>query len=641
LLSAQAVRYRWGSSASVLTLRLFMVVDPRSARVRPRLSIVIAALIGMQALSANAVRAETAAAQGSLTRADYEACQSREEATFRQAIEAVTHSALKRSLSSFDYANAVSDAWRSRAMDEVIDTRVDKAVSEIGNERSWGELLQSLADSAKAQELALAVAERVYRSDAVKAGVESVAADVGRTLGLSLEFATQDAAEPAIACLKAFLGPRYGATVAAAVTSSAESEFGIDASKGKASVSSGAVISQSSQGITGAALILVRRQLANLAGRVSQRIVGSVLSRLVSVAAGGVGAVLIAKDIWELRAGVLPIIATEMKAKATKDLIKAELAKSIAEQIGEQLKDLSSKSAERMVEIWQEFRRAHAKSLEIADRDPKFRQFLDSVAPPRLPRVDEVVALILGTEGEGAILKRLTDGSLNQAVNKLGADAMTIARETRSLDGALKWSAMAGEALLPKVVAFELHKKTTADDLGKASLTRLLALDDRLAVSRLAALKSEARDTLFELDPANLTALARALSEQELSALSGYLTGLATKPRAQILAAVAKAPAKMKVLAIARVRDAVLASSDQAAAVDMMLRDGSGTATQIGDDLRAAIDGRISGWLILDRHPMILALSIVPLFVVLLLLRRIFMPRRRPHQHPSPPAPQA
>ena len=57
------------------------------------------------------------------------------------------------------------------------------------------------------------------------------------------------------------------------------------------------------------AILLVRRQLANMAARIGQRLAGSILARLVSVVAGGIGLVLIAKDIWELRNGVLPIIA--------------------------------------------------------------------------------------------------------------------------------------------------------------------------------------------------------------------------------------------------------------------------------------------------------------------------------------------
>ena len=66
---------------------------------------------------------------------------------------------------------------------------------------------------------------------------------------------------------------------------------------------------EGSEGIAGTVVLVVRRQLANMAARIGQRVVGSILSRLVSVVAGGVGLVLIAKDIWDFRHGVLPIVA--------------------------------------------------------------------------------------------------------------------------------------------------------------------------------------------------------------------------------------------------------------------------------------------------------------------------------------------
>ena len=37
---------------------------------------------------------------------------------------------------------------------------------------------------------------------------------------------------------------------------------------------------------------------------------------------------LIAKDIWDFRYGVLPIIATEMKSADTKEKVRAELARN-------------------------------------------------------------------------------------------------------------------------------------------------------------------------------------------------------------------------------------------------------------------------------------------------------------------------
>ncbi len=596
-------------------------------RIRSSVSIVVAISIALSPVPSLA-----AGGPEGLSKADYEACQSRDDITFRAAIETITHDALKRSLATFDYKNSVADAWRSANMDETIDKSVDQAVSKVSSETSWGDLLQSLADSKKSQELAKAVAERVYRSDAVKSGIEAVATDVGRTLGLSLEFASQDAAGPAITCVKTFLGRRYGSAVSSAVSGQAEREFGLDPSKGKASVSSGSVLAQSGDGIAGAAILLVRRQLANMAARIGQRLVGSLLSRLVSVAAGGVGAVLIAKDIWDLRAGVLPIIATEMKAKATKDLVQVELAKSISEQIGDHVKDLATKSADRIFEIWQEFRRAHTKSLEIAERSDDFRAFLDQTKPANLPRLDEVVTILLGSEGESAILKRLGDGTLNTAVNALPVQAMDIARDTRSLDAGLKWAAIAGD-LLPKVAAQELHRRASPDAFTKVSLGRLLAVDDKLAISRLASLPRDARDTLMELGDADLKGLARALNETELATLSGYLTGLEKAPRDRILRAIATTPTKMRLLASARVRDGVLASRDQAQAVDMMLRSDAGGLSIIADDARLAWEGKVSPVLILERHPTAIVLAVIPVFVILLLLMRIFRSRRK-----QPPA---
>src|SRR5262249_41985801 len=160
--------------------------------------------------------------------------------------------------------------------------------------------------------------------------------------------------------------------------------------------------------------------------------------------ASGIGLVLIAKDIWDFRHGVLPIIASEMKSKETKDKVREELAKSISEQIRDSIKEISDKTAERVVEIWLEFRHAHAKLVDLADRHEGFRNFLDTVKAEDMPRLDEIVALVLASEGEAGVLKRLDDGTLHHAVTALPPGSLEIAREARSLETALQWSAVAG-----------------------------------------------------------------------------------------------------------------------------------------------------------------------------------------------------
>ncbi len=564
-----------------------------------------------------------------LSKADYEACQSRDEASFRSAIQAISVRALQGGIANLDYRAVVGDQWRRLGMDEIIDKRVDLAVEEVRRETSWANLLQSLASQQRAQELATAVAERVYRSDAIKAALEQLAVGVGAEVGKQMEFATEDAAEPALACLKAFVGARYGDTAARAVAGDAGKDVSLDPSKGAAEMSPGAVLRESSGGIAGAAVLLMRRQLANMATRVGQRVVGSVLARLVSVVAGGIGLVLIAKDIWDLRNGVLPIIATEMKSKENKDKVQEELAKTFSEQISAHIQEIGAATADRIIEIWRDFRAAHAEALGLAERNEKFKAFVDSLPPASLPRLDEVVALLLAGEGEAGLLRRLDDGTLATAVKSLPAPALEIARETRSLDQGLKWSALAG-ADLPKVVELSLYRRTTPEQLSRASLQRLLALDDLLATVRLAGIDRGARDTLFELNDADLKKLARNLTEDELSSLSRYLTGLQPEPREQVLRAVAANPAKIHALASDRVREAVVASTDQTAAVGMMLRTGAMLdPAAIGADLRLVADGRVSPILLWEKHPVVIVgLGLLTLLVLLLLHRLLFARRR-------------
>jgi len=564
-----------------------------------------------------------------ITRAEYEACQAADEESFRRAVQAITVKALEEATKDIDYETAVGGEWRQLGLDDILDRRVDLAVAEVREETSWAALIKSLANKETAQQLATAVAERVYRSGPVTSAIEQLATGVGKAVGKQIEVASLDAATPALECLRAFLGLRYGSMVAGAVAGEAESDFGINARAGGAEISAGAVLRQRGESISGAAILLVRRQLANMASRIGQRLVGSVLARLVSVVAGGIGLVLIAKDIWELRHGVLPIIAEEMKAQATKDKVREELTRTISQQIGEHVKEIASKAAERIVEIWQEFRRAHIKALALAERYPAFKSFLETVKPEALARLDEVVGLVLGAEGEAGILRRLDDGSLNVAVTVLPEPGMDIARETRSVEAALRWSDLAGERL-DKVIEYEIHRRAKPEDFTKASLARIFNLDDPLAISRLAPVRPEARDVLFDLGPERLKSLARSLTQAELETLASYLTGLDKGPRERVLGAVAGEPGTMRILASARVRDAVISSADQSAAVDMMLRpEGAIAPRAIAEDFRSAWDGRVKPILLWEKHPAVVGAGLIALALIVLMLHRLLWPRRQ------------
>jgi hypothetical protein len=586
------------------------------------------AVASLTALSFAIAQAPSAYAASPITRAEYEACQARDEQGFRYAIQSLTQRGLETGLGNVDYKAIVGDEWRRGNVDDVIDLQVDKAIDEVREESSWLQLWQSLASKDKAHELATTAAERVYRSEPIKKAIEGMATGVGKELGKRIELATIDTGGPAAECMRLFVGRRYGPMIAGIVATGAGKEYGIDPAKGSAQISSGQLLIEGTEGIAGTVVLVVRRQLSNMAARIGQRLVGSVLGRLVSVVAGGVGLVLIAKDIWDFRYGVLPIVSTEMKSKETKDKVREEIASSISEQIKDSVKDIAEKTADRVVDIWLEFRRAHAKVVELAGRQEDFQRFLETVKASDLPRLDEVVGIVLASEGEAGLTKRLENGTLHRAVSALPAGAIEIAREARSLETALQWEAVAG-ASLPKVVEYEVYRRAKPDSFTSASLQRLLGLQDKLAITRLAALSPAARTPLFELDGSELKTLARALDDSQLDSLSRYLTGLDKVPAQRVLRAVAQTPSRMAELAKPRVLDAILSSSDQAAAVGMMLQASSmPDIGQLMDHARLVLDGRVSPLLLWEKHPVSLVAAGVLLLVLLLLLRRLLFGTR-------------
>jgi hypothetical protein len=563
-----------------------------------------------------------------MTRADYEACQASDEQGFRRAVEGLTFRGLEKGLASLDHKAIVADEWRRGNMDEVIDREVDAAIGQVRDESSWVQLWSSLASRERAQELATTAAERVYRSDAVKKAIEQLATGVGKEIGKRIELAVVDTAGPATQCMQAFLGRRYGSTVANVVSADAGREYDIDPGKGAAQVTPGKVLIEGSGGIAGTVVLVVRRQLSRIAARIGQRIVGAVLSRLVSVVAGGIGLVLIAKDIWDFRHGVLPIIADEMKSRAAKDKVREEIARAISEQMGENLREIADKTAERVVEIWQGFRRAHAKVLDLADRSVAFKRFLDTVKPSDLARLDEVVALILGREGEAGVLRRLDDGTLAMAVTRLPPAALDIAREARSLEVALKWSAVAGDTL-PLIVEYEVHRRSAPESFTKAGLQRLMGLQDRLAIARLAALEPGAREALLELERPALVRLARSLEEAQLASLARYLGGLDQASAKRVLSVVAQSPARMAELAAPRVREAIITSRDQAAAVGMMLQVSSlPDPGVVMSHVRLVLDGRVSPLLLWEKHGLVLGGTLLLALMLLMILKRLLFGTR-------------
>ncbi len=559
-----------------------------------------------------------------------DACRVDDEEKFRAEIDRLTLTAMEKGLKAVDYTSIVRDVWRRQGVDQQLDAQVDKAVGQIKEETSWGAILQSLASREAAEKLAAAVAERTYQSDEMKTAVEGLAGSVGEQLASRIELATLDAALPAIGCVRAFLGGRYGSAIALMVADDTGKQFAGTSGAGGADISNTDIAIRSEGLVAGTVILIVRRTLAGMAKRLGQRVVGAVLSRIVSVVAGGIGVVLIAKDIWDMRSGVLPIIEEEMKSPESKERVQAEIAAAISEQLGTHLKEVSAKTAERIVAVWHEFRQAHAKVIDLTQRQPAFRSFIDAVDRADLSKVDRVVALVSDKEGEAGVLKRLDNGTLAEAVGKLPEAALDIAVDTRSLDDGFAWNRLAG-ASIATVKGLELHRRAGPADFTAKGLQDLLALQDDPAIMRLASLSKSSRDVLLGLNSDRTIALTKALPQSELASFAGYLQGLSRNAGIRLMSAVADDPQRMKLFASDRVQQAVVASRDQEAAIGMLLRTGTLIdAVNLQGDVGRVWEGDIAPILLWEKHAWAMTVvGILAAFLLLMFWRLLPSGRRR------------
>jgi hypothetical protein len=556
-------------------------------------------------------------------------CQVADEEAFRNAIDSLTFAAITKGMEGVDYNALVNISWRETGADLALEQRVTKSVAEVQEETSWSTLLQSLASKEAAQALATSVAERTYRSEEMNKAIEAVAADVGKQIAGRIELATLDAAAPAVACVRAFLGPRYGASVSLLVADDTGKAFQQTAAAGSADVNNTDLAIQSKGLIAGAVILVVRKALANLAKRIGQRVVGAVLGKIVSVVAGGIGLILIAKDIWDMRAGILPLIDAEMRSDDTKSKVKAEIALAISEQLQTHLKDISAGTADRILQVWHEFKAAHAKVLELAEKLPPFKTFLDTVAVAQLPRVDRVVALVLSSEGEGGVAKRLSDGTLDEAAKRMPDAVLDIATDTRSLDEAIGWQQLAGSQV-GKVSANELHRIAKPKDFTVESLKQLLSLDDKFAVTRIGALPRDLREAVGSMTPERQRSLSRSLGSDEFNLFAGYVQGLKRNAAVRLISAVADDPTRMKQFSQATLQQAVLNSRDQEAAVGLMLRDGAlFNFLALQQDFDLVTSGDVSPLLLWYKHTAAVSTGLGGGALLLLMIFRLFGGRRR------------
>lgn len=482
-------------------------------------------------------------------------CSAVAEETLQDELNTVVQQIFAGQLATLDLDRIVARQWVTMEMDRTLAQAVDLAVARVQSETDlWNKFLSAWSPDL-ARELTLAVANYTFDAPTFRAGMEKLASAVSADIAGELALASADSASAALYCMQTFIDSNYSAALARsfeqrvqAATTSAQM---LDADSASPDIL--ALIGEHQWALGGVGVIIAaqitRRIMTSVAQRISQRVAGRLAGRVlgrvgatvIPLAGWIIGAGMIAYDLYDSRDGALPQIQASMKSAEIAAGIRSEVVASIRPELQTETPELARAVANDLFAEWRTVKRTIRQVLDLAAEDAAFAELLASLqSQEQLAKLVQLVGIVSAGEGRAALDAAVADGSLRQVIDLPDA-AVTIVRDTGSLQAALAWGAAVGSRLT-EVVALELHKHLTPDAVDRTQLDALLALKDKTAVARLVILPTAASAELLKIADANLVALANQLTPDELAWLAGELPALSTAQRNQLIARIISQP---------------------------------------------------------------------------------------------------
>ncbi len=558
-------------------------------------------------------------------------CRNLSDAEVRDRIREVASTSLKTELTTINYAALVDTYWAKADVNARIDREIDDAIAAVRSDTSWTDRAYSTVSRSAAARYATAVADKAYNSEGFKDALNEVATGVAKDAGAQIEKATAKISNPIITCVQTALQSRYGNAIASVFAQ--ESEKDLEAKTGQAPVKidTSDLALNNAASISGLVLVVTRRVIGQVVKSVGTRIAGIVASDIVASVAGLVGLALIAKNIYDAGDGVFPIIAEQMKSDETKLHVKDEIGNTIQADISQQVGTIAEETSEKLYSSWLDFKQRYNRLLALSEKHPAFAEFLKDRRLDQLRKLSQIVDILYGTEGEQKVLERVSNGSLNKALLDLTDDGLVIAEEQKSVDKALRWTVLAGREL-PRVVELGVYRWLPLEGLTAATLQKILSINDKIAVARIANLDPQSREVILSLPADQMRDFARRLNDRQLAAFADYERNLEPNAARRLLRAVADDPAVMQDLTVEGLREAILRSRDQSAALNMIIHDDASLTslfnyTRILKDAELVKNGAVSFRVFWERYWAAVLLAGFLLLVLLSWLRRLLFGR--------------
>jgi hypothetical protein len=518
-------------------------------------------------------------------------CDSVDEEALQDELNSITQEVVAASAEQIDIGQIVEEQWRALKMDTIIDAQVDNAIERVKSEEDyWNKLLSSWS-AETAADLTRKVTNYTFESETFQGKIDELSHHVALSISEKIALLSAQSVSAAFFCLQTFISGNYsGALVSAFEEQVRLATEGVTFDNEALDTSLLSIIGQHSTALGGIGVIIVaqisRRLMVEIgetiAERIAGRIVGRILGRagstLIPIAGWIVGAGMIAYDLYSSRDGALPQIQETLKSEEVKSGIRTEIAASIEPELKRELPQIARDISNQLFNQWRDVKRNIRQVLELSSENANFNTLLNGQkTPEELAKLVNLVGAAMPVLGHDGLLEAVDSGLFAQVFAQPEA-AFQIVSNSGSLQDAIDWSNAAGN-LLDQVVATEIYKHQPAGALDKTLLEKLLAVNDKAAIQKLALLKPEALQALLTVSTSNLATLATQVEAADLEAVAGFLPTLNQTQVNQLVARVISEPATVSHLQDPALRDYLTSNnSDLDAALPFLLSPKEGTA---------------------------------------------------------------
>lgn len=529
-------------------------------------------------------------AVGEATIYSFQECDSVAEAELRAELNAVAQRALEDDGIAASLADLVEQQWQQQQLDRVIEQEVTRAVAEVREREAYLSRLWSAWSPEKANQLASEITTQAFESVGFQDAIGRLSEAIAAAVAERMEQASIRSVSSALGCLQAFIGQKYSASLLEVFVTQVNAQVG-DLDLSGALDQEFSLPGMHSTALAGVGVIIGAQIAKRLARRLSQRITGRIVTRvagrvaatLVPLVGWIAGAGMIAWDLWEGADGALPQIQEALTSPEVAAEIKQEINAVIAPELARELPKVAREVANSIFTTWADFKRQYAEVLRMADRNPTFKAILADTSTGEIYKLAELVAAGTAALGNEQLDREIDRGRFARLF-VLPSGAADILAASGSVDTTLAWGELAG-GQLTAAAALELHRLRRPDQLDRATLQALVALNDKTGVKALLALAPDDTRSLLQLPPERLRPLLRRYDADDLRWLAGYARALTDSDQAAVeplLERLASRPEQLARLKHPRLQNALAAGADVDATLDFLVAK-PGLATFLGD----------------------------------------------------------